>query len=503
VADLRTVNIALSTNSHNTMIRKLTATLVLALSAAASSTALCQDIVQQWNDTLCSMAELVVTKHNPGVPTRALAMMNGSIYDVFQSVNRTHVPFKVNTLAPGASIDAAVSQAAYNVLSDMYPEQQALLDTTLATRLGAVPNGAAKTAGINLVNMISLEYINSHENDGWNLPDAYTPTIGPGHWSTDPLVPNEQKGWGSDWGSVDPWAVPDPDFFDAATPFTIADMNTQRYTDAYNEVKDYGSRTSAVRTADQTEMGLFWAYDRAGTGAPPVLFVESMTKIGDEIGNTPAQNARLFAQASVSLADAIIAAWDSKYEADLWRPITGIRDAGNDGNPNTAADPTWTYLGAPGNDHNGAADDFTPPFPAYVSGHATMGGAIFKSVELFYGTNDFGAADAAVGVDPVTTVYTLLSTEPGGGGSRDYVRFTQEGPIGPGLENSPEGENSMSRIYLGVHWRMDQEDGQALGRAVAQYVAANFFQAVPEPGGLSLSLVAMAALTRLRRCRAA
>ena len=99
--------------------------------------------------------------------------------------------------------------------------------------------------------------------------------------------------------------------------------------------------------------------------------------------------------------------------------------------------------------------------------------------------------------------YTLHSTEPGGGGARDYVRFTQVGAIGPGLENSPEGENSMSRVYLGVHWRMDQEDGQALGRAVAQYVAANYFQAVPEPGGLSLAVFALIGGGSLRRRSAA
>jgi hypothetical protein len=273
---------------------------------------------------------------------------------------------------------------------------------------------------------------------------------------------------------------------------TPPDMNSQRYVDAFNEVKAYGSRTSAVRTADQTQIGLFWAYDRPGTGAPPVLFIENMVDIGDEIGNTPADNARMFAMASVSLADAIIAAWDIKYEEDFWRPIVAIREGETDGNANTTEDPNWAYLGAPGDDPNSATDDFTPPFPAYVSGHATMGGAIFKSLQLFYGTNDFSAADALLGTDLVTAGYTLSSTEPGGGGSRDYVRFTQEGPIGPGLENSPEGENSMSRIYLGVHWRMDQEDGQALGRAVAEFVAANHFQAVPEPStvvmvGLSLA----------------
>lgn len=484
------------------MFRKLTASLAMTWCVAASSTAWCQDIVQQWNDTLCTLAEVVVTKHNPGVPTRAMAMMNGSIFDAFQAVNRTHVPFKVNTLAPGASIEAAVSQAAYNVLSDMYPEQQAFLDTTLATRIGAVPNGAAKTAGINLGNMISHQYITAHQNDGWDLPDAYAPTVGPGYWSSDPMVaPTIQKGWGSDWGSVKPWAMATPDDFDSTTTFGLNDLNTQRYTDAFNEVKEYGSRNSAVRTADQTEIGIFWAYDRPGTGAPPVLFIESMVEIGDAIGNSPAQNARMFAIASVSLADAIIAAWDAKYEIDLWRPITGVRGADADGNPNTVADPNWEYLGAPGNDPNSASDDFTPPFPAYVSGHATMGGAIFKSLELFYGTNDFSAADASIGVDPVTGQYTLTSTEPGGGDARDYVRFTQVGPLGAGLENSPEGENSMSRIYLGVHWRMDQEDGQALGRAVAQYVAANYFQAVPEPSGVAMALVAMGGLGRFRGAR--
>jgi hypothetical protein len=424
-----------------------------------------------------------------------MAMMNGSIYDAFQAIDRTHAPFKVDISSPGASVDAAASQAAYRVLSNIYPEYQTTLDATLATRLAAVPSGAAKTAGINLGNSIAQTYITAHQNDGWDLPDAYTPTVGPGHWSTDPMVvPTIQKGWGADWGSVNPWAMPNPDSFDHVTTFRITDMNTQRYTDAFNEVKAYGSRASAVRTADQTAIGLFWAYDRPGTGAPPALFSENLIDIGNAVGNTPAQNARMFAMASVAQADAVIATWDTKYEQDLWRPIMGIREAASDGNPNTTADPNWEYLGAPGGDHGSATDDFTPPFPAYTSGHATMGGAIYRSLQNFYGTNDFATADAAIGVDPVTGQYTLHSIETGGGGARNYVSFTQSGPIGPGLENSPEGENSMSRVYLGVHWRMDQEDGQALGRAVADYVAANHFQAVPEPGTLALSACGLAGI---------
>jgi hypothetical protein len=477
---------------------------MMAMGLEEASTARGQDIVQYWNDVLCTSAETVVTKHNPGVPTRAMAMMNGSIYDVFQAINRTHAPFKVNTSAPGADVDAAASQAAYLVLKDMYPEMLATLDQKLADKLATVPNGAAKTAGLALGAQVATTYITAHQNDGWDLPDNYNAPGGMGHWTTDPMVaPNIQKGWGSDWGSVDPWAINDADQFDSVTPFTIADLNTPRYTAAFNEVKDYGARVSPSRTADQTAIGLFWAYDRPGTGAPPVLFIENMVDIGNSIGNTPADNARMFAQASVTLADAIIAAWDEKYEADLWRPITGIRLAAGDGNANTTADPAWEYLGAPGNNPGSATDDFTPPFPAYVSGHATMGGAIFKTLELFYGTNNFQAADAARGNDLVTAMYTLLSTEAGGGGSRTFAQFTQVGPLGPGLENSPEGENSMSRVYLGVHWRMDQEDGQALGRAVADFVGANFFQAVPEPSGVALGAIAAMGLAAVRRRRVA
>lgn len=456
------------------------------------------DIVQDWNLTLNSAAQTVTVKHNPGVPTRAMAMMNASIYDVFQAIDRTHIPFKVNTLAPGASLEAAVSQAAYRVISSVYPEVQGSLDSTLAARLDAIASSEAKTAGIELGNLISQRYIDAHQDDGWDLPDSYITTPGIGRWSEDPLVA-PQKGWGDFWADVRPWAIPNSDHFDAVAPFTLADLNTQRYTDAYHETKAYGARDSTVRTAEMTETGLFWAYDRPGTGAPPVMFVEHLIAIGNQIGNSPAQNARLFALATVSQADAVIAAWDHKFEVDLWRPITAIRNGDTDGNPDTVGDPDWVYLGAPGADPMSATDDFTPPFPAYTSGHATMGGAVFKAVELFYGTNDFHLADGMVGTDPVTQQYMLHSSEPGSGGARDYVRFTQIGPLGPQLENSPEGENAMSRIYLGIHWRMDQEDGMALGNAIAEYVAGRYFQPVPEPNAGALLLLGLSLYVRERR----
>jgi hypothetical protein len=466
------------------------------------------DVVTLWNETLNEAIIATPSKHNPGNPTRAMAMMNAAIYDVFQSIDRTHAPFKVRTSAPGADIDAAVAQAAYLVISDTYGEQQSMLDGVLTARLGAIPNSPAKTAGIALGNYIGQHYVDAHANDGHNLPDAYTPTDAPRHWSPDPLVTPEQKGWGSDWGFVTPWTMPNSDHFDAL--ISMPDMDSQEYVDAFNQVKDYGARNSPSRTADQQSIGLFWAYDRpnlpgkAGVGPPPVLFVENMIDIAEQIGNTPADNARMFALASVAQADAAIASWDTKYETDHWRPITAIRAdaAHDDNNPATVEDPTWTYLGAPGFDHAVADDDFTPPFPSYTSGHATMGGAIFKAVELFYGTNDFSDADAAFGADQVTTDYELHSNEAGSGGTRIFERFTQENQLDVGNEDSPEGENAMSRVYLGVHWLFDQTDGVILGNAIAEYAAANHFYAVPEPSCLMMAGAALGLVTLQRRRRA-
>lgn len=476
---------------------------IVALSGYAAQA----DVVTDWNITLNDAIIATPSKHNPGLSTRGMALMNGAIYDVFQAIDRTHAPFKVNTFAPGASLDAAIAQAAYRTISNCYGEQQATLDTVLANRLGAIPNGAAKTAGINLGNLVAQHYIDAHANDGHNVTGVYTPTDAPFHWSQDPLH-SPQTPFGPAWGAVTPWAIPNSDHFDAV--IGLPDLHGQDYTDAFNMVKDYGALNSAVRTADRTEMGLFWAYDRPniqplqpghqpGYGPPPVLFIENLIDIANQVGNTPAENARLIAMASVAQADAAIAAWDVKFEYDLWRPITAIRAdaAHDDDNPATIEDPNWVPLGAPGSDPNSSADDFTPPFPAYTSGHATMGGAVFKALELFYGTNVFDEIDGILGND---LEYTLDSNEAGGGGTRSFDKFTQTVTLNIGTENSPEGENAMSRVYLGIHWPFDQFDGIRLGNSVAQYVAGNYFQAVPEPGSAVMILAAIG-LVGVRPCR--
>lgn len=131
-----------------------------------------------------------------------------------------------------------------------------------------------------------------------------------------------------------------------------------------------------------------------------------------------------------------------------------------------------------------------------------MGGALFKSLELFYGTNRFEEADALVGDDAIDMEYMLTSQEAGSGNQRMYREFTENdiAALLPGMETTPEGENATSRIYLGIHWWFDQRDGTILGNDVASFVHANHFRSVPEPAsGLMAAVVAVVLHARRHR----
>jgi hypothetical protein len=420
------------------------------------------DVVTDWNSLFRTAAQADSSMSNPGWASRTLAMMNGAMYDSLQAIDRTHQPFLVNASAPpNASFEAAAAQASHRILSLAYPSQSALLDSALSATLGGVADGPAKTAGIQLGTSVADHYIDLRHGDGADQIVQYTPHSDPGHWRPDPMNPT-QEAWGPGWGTVAPFALTSPTQFVAPPP---PDMTSQQYADSFNEVKELGALDSTTRTADQTEMALFWAYDRRNMGPPPVLFNSAVSQIADQQGNTMEENARLFAITSVALADAGVASWESKYSYDLWRPISAIREADTDGNPLTEADPDWVPLGAPG---AGVVPDFTPPFPAYVSGHATFGEAMFRSLEYFYGTDD---------------VTFMLTSDELPGVIRTFDSFSDASV-----------ENARSRIYMGVHFDFDDIEGRALGGEIADWINATAFAAVPEPSSLLLAGLCLAGL---------
>jgi hypothetical protein len=252
------------------------------------------------------------------------------------------------------------------------------------------------------------------------------------------------------------------------------DMSSAAYTTAYNEVKRLGGDgviTPTERTATQTQIGLYWAYDGTPTlCAPPRLYNQIAVHIADQMGTNDIDLARLLALINTAMSDAGIAIWESKFFYKIWRPIGGIREADpgtgptgiGDNNAATTCDPTFTPLGAPAS--NLAGPNFTPPFPAYPSGHAGFGGALFETLRKFYGTDNIA--------------FTFVSDEFNG------TTKDNKGNIRPLLPRSftnlsqPEEENGQSRIYLGIHWSYDKTEGIAQGRKVADWVFSHAFQPV-------------------------
>jgi hypothetical protein len=243
-------------------------------------------------------------------------------------------------------------------------------------------------------------------------------------------------------------------------------MQSDEYTAAYDEVKALGGNgttTPTERTAKQTQIGIFWGYDgRPGLGTPPRLYNEIVRTIAVERHNTEGENARLFALVNVAMADAGLAAWNTKYDEAIWRPILGIREGDDDGNPLTDGDPDWTPLGAPASNPRPGETNFTPPFPAYTSGHATFGAAAFQTLARFYGTDRIR--------------FSFMSDE-FNGRTRDADGHVR--PVVVRTFNSltqAKLENAQSRIYLGIHWAFDRDEGIKQGDTVADYIFDHSFQ---------------------------
>jgi hypothetical protein len=416
----------------------------------------------------------------PGRASRAMAIVHIAIFDAMDAILGGYQPYdRIAPAPPGASVDAAIAQAAHDALVAMYPSQAASFDVLLAQDLATLPATRSKRTGIGVGRRAAAAILAQREHDGSHHPEPamdadFHPSDAAGKWRQDPvsLVP---VALGAHWGEVAMFA-PQRDAVSFRVPPPPA-MTSARYAAAYNEVKRLGGDgvvTPTERTEEQTRVAVFWAYD--GTPslcAPPRLYNQITVQIATRMGARAIELARLLALVNTSMADAGTAIWESKYYYQLWRPVTGIREADpgtgptgdGDGNPATVGDLEFTPLGAPASNLQGP--NFTPPFPAYPSGHAGFGGALFETLRRFYGTDDIR--------------FTFVSDEFNG------ATLDNQGNARPLLPRSfrslsqAEEENGQSRIYLGIHWAYDKEEGIAQGRAVADHVFRTLFQPLEPP----------------------
>jgi PAP2 superfamily len=386
--------------------------------------------VLQWNRTLLVIVRTPGAQPATVHPTRSFAIMHAAIYDAVNAIDGTHTPYlvRVTDVSRSASQDAAAAVAAHEVLLTLYPHFQPQLDAQLLQALAQIPEGADKAQGIRIGQAVADRILALRSNDGANAqPIPFVFGNAPGDYqSTPPNFPKQPQF--THWSRVTPFALERANQFRPGAPPALT---SDTYSDAFNEVKALGIVNSTASSADEALTGRFW------NGAIQNYWNEITQTAASAHDLTTAQSARLFALLNLTLADGVIAFYDAKYTYDFWRPVTAIRAADTDNNPETLADPNWL-----------PEVTNTAPDPSYPGAHAVI-----------------SAAGAAV----------LISVL-----KKDELDFNVTSEVMPGVERSFERlsaaaeEATLSRIFAGAHFRFDLTAGQQLGRDVADFVVDNF-----------------------------
>ncbi len=436
--------------------------LLMGRSANAQAYNPANDIVLVWNQVMLDAnaqdsRQLLQDQPGPTRCSRAFAIVSAAVFDAYNSINHRRTPYLTELFGySNADYRAAVSTAACDTLKALYPQQVARFNSAYTSAMASVPNGVPRTKGIELGKKVSKAILDARRDDNSTLNMPYTPNPLPGYHQPDPLHPN-QGYHAPHWGFVDTFVIGDVTRWLSPPP---PDLDSMEYAASLNEVKTLGGNgttTRTTRTAEQTTIGIFWAYDGTpGLGTPPRLYNQIVRTIAINRRNSVEANAALFLLVNLSMADAGIQCWYTKYYYEFWRPVTGIRNADLDGNPLTVVDRNWTPLGAPATNRAGDGVNFTPPFPAYSSGHASFGAAALYATASFYNTLKLPFSFTSDEFNGINV---------NGNGTRRPVVTRKYNYIDEAIF-----ENAYSRIYLGIHWSFDAEDGIVSGRDIAQFV---------------------------------
>jgi hypothetical protein len=394
--------------------------------------------VVNWNKTYLTIARtagaLPATVHS----TRESAILHAAIYDAVNAIDGRHEPYliKVEHVSPNASERAAAASAAHEVLVELFPSFQATLDDQLTASLAKLPDGAGKSEGADLGKAVAQAIVTLRANDGSAAPLVpYVFGTAPGDYqSTPPAVPPNppKQPQFTHWSKVRTFTLRQARQFRPGPP---PRLTSAEYTTAFNEIKSLGIENSTTATADQQEIGKFW------NGQIQNYWNEITQTVVLAHHLDTARSARVFALVNLALADTVIAFYDAKYTYNFWRPVTAIRAADTDNNPQTLADPNW--LPQP---KTTAAD------PSYPGAHASISGAAAFVLGALFGRG-------------ATHIDVTSEVQPG------VVRSFNSIP-------AIESEASVSRVYAGQHFRFDENAGDRLGASVGDFVVDHFLTRV-------------------------
>jgi hypothetical protein len=414
------------------------------------------DVVIDWNEHLLQS----LASQPPRVPlSRNLALVHVAMFDAVNAIDRSYEPYFANVHAShGASPEAAVAQAAHDTLVALYPGRQAIFDAELAEDLAGIAPGRARQ-GTEIGAEVARQILALRADDGAAAIVTWTPPNNdPGTYQLTP--PNFAAAGNVHVPFITPFAVDSTSQF---RPGPHPALTSPEYATDLNEVKVVGASDADVagvdrdgnglpdRTADQTLVAELW---RVPLGNHTAWNRIAQNQAAAHDLSVP-ETARLFALLNMSLNDGLQTSNESKYHYELWRPITAIQRADEDGNPATVGEPTWM-----------TEHPTTPPYPAYASNASAIGAACATVLTDVFGTNVPFQVNWAQGPRP-------------------YANFW-----------AAADEMANSRIYGGIHFRFDCVAGQEIGRDVGGYVLDNFLQPRDAAGGANKGHLPAAAPSR-------
>ena len=401
-------------------------------------------IASAWNETVLDIAAA-----EDGFLTlkglRTVTMMHIAMHDALAAIDDRHQSYAYAGSAPAANRMSAVSQAAYVVAADQYPDQVERLRKLHSQWVGDNDDDVSLQQGIELGAAAARAILAKREGDGWDGQAEYQwHPMAPGVYAEFQDHSGTPQGFifGAGWAKARGFALRSPDQFRVPPPPAIS---SDAYTEAFREVKEQGRFQSMSRTPDQTHIALWWKD-----------FAESShNRLARDLiareGLSLADAVRLLALLNMGIFDAYVSSFDNKFHYNHWRPYTAIRWADNDDNSDTAAEPTWT------NTHR-----HTYAFPSYPSAHGTACAAAMSAFEVVLGS-DYAFTMRIPMVDVAGPFSGKIEMHPP---TRNFASFSEAAT-----------QCGLSRVYLGIHFRYDSVEGVRLGEAVGKNVVDNYLGA--------------------------
>ena len=388
---------------------------------------------------------------SPFVESRMFAIANVAMHDALNAiVPRFERYADTGPLDRNANLAAAALTAAHDAIVGADPGASADVDAWYAGAIAAEAGNPGYASGLTIGHRAAAAILALRASDGTAGGGVAPYTPGPNSGDYQFTFPFNTPSFdlfgtggfadGSVWGaSVTPFIVNSTTQFRAPRPYGAASnaaaVLTQRYTDDFNEVKLLGCAGCTARTAEQTEIALFWA-EQSPEGWNRVARIIAAQRHLDAW-----DSARLLAVLQMGEFDSYATNLESKYYYHFWRPVSAVALADGDGNPGTSAAAGWEVLAFP-----------TPPVPDYPSAHSSAGATAAAIIDGLIPGRGQGFSTTSASLPGVTRSF-------------------------PDVEAAAR-ENAVSRVYIGYHFRLATEAGLEQGTAVGEYVVGRALKPV-------------------------